>query len=70
MSGVDTAKVNRVIADLRQSATRNGHRDVADVADVADSLGDRGSALLDDVEAFLGRYVAYPSDHARVAHTL
>ncbi len=25
---------------------------------------------LDDVEAFLSRFVAYPSEHARVAHTL
>jgi hypothetical protein len=26
--------------------------------------------VLDDVHAFLGRFVAYPSEHARVAHTL
>ena len=31
---------------------------------------DDGAALLDDVEAFLARFVAYPSDHARIAHTL
>ncbi len=29
-----------------------------------------GARLLDQVEAFLGRFVAYPSEHARVAHTL
>jgi hypothetical protein len=29
-----------------------------------------GAALLEDVYAFLGRFVVYPSDHARVAHTL
>lgn len=29
-----------------------------------------GVAVLDDVHAFLGRFVAYPSEHARVAHTL
>jgi hypothetical protein len=29
-----------------------------------------GSALLDQVETFLGRFVAYPSEHARVAHAL
>jgi hypothetical protein len=29
-----------------------------------------GAALLADVYAFLGRYVFYPSRHARVAHTL
>jgi hypothetical protein len=45
-------------------------RPVADVADVADPQGEAGSALLDAVEAFLGRYIAYPSEHARVAHAL
>jgi hypothetical protein len=29
-----------------------------------------GAALLDDVRAFLCRFVSYPSDHAAVAHTL
>jgi 5S rRNA maturation endonuclease (ribonuclease M5) len=29
-----------------------------------------GSALLDDVHLFLGRFVAYPSAHAHIAHTL
>ena len=29
-----------------------------------------GAWLLDDVAAFLGRFVAYPSGHARTAHTL
>jgi hypothetical protein len=29
-----------------------------------------GAALLDDIEDFLARFVAYPSDAARVAHTL
>ena len=29
-----------------------------------------GAALLDDVHAFLGRFVVYPSTHAHVAHTL
>lgn len=29
-----------------------------------------GAATLLDVERYLGRFVAYPSDHARVAHTL
>ncbi|MGH3550507.1 MAG: DUF3631 domain-containing protein [Pseudonocardiaceae bacterium] len=32
--------------------------------------GNPGAALLDDVTAFLARFVAYPSEHARVAHTL
>jgi len=29
-----------------------------------------GAELLRDVHAFLGRFVAYPSAHAHVAHTL
>jgi len=29
-----------------------------------------GAALLNDVCAFLGRFIAYPSEHAQVAHTL
>ncbi len=29
-----------------------------------------GAALLDDVEGFLGTYVAFPSEHARIAVTL
>jgi hypothetical protein len=29
-----------------------------------------GAELLADVHAFLGRFVAYPSDHAHIAHTL
>jgi hypothetical protein len=31
---------------------------------------DQGAALLNDVHAFLGRFVAYPSDHAQIAHVL
>lgn len=29
-----------------------------------------GAAILDQVEGFLGRFIAYPSEEARVAHTL
>ncbi len=29
-----------------------------------------GACILDEVYTFLGRFIAYPSDHARVAHTL
>jgi hypothetical protein len=29
-----------------------------------------GAQVLNDVRAFLGRFVAYPSEHAQVAHTL
>lgn len=31
---------------------------------------ERGDALLDDVKGYLGRFVAYPSEHCRVAHVL
>ena len=34
------------------------------------SVQNDGAVLLDKVYAFLGRFVAYPSVHARVAHTL
>jgi hypothetical protein len=43
---------------------------VADVADVTGFDGEEGNVILDAVDAFLRRYVAYPSDHARAAHTL
>lgn len=33
-------------------------------------LGTRGDALLDDVEQHLARYVAYPGEAERIAHTL
>jgi 5S rRNA maturation endonuclease (ribonuclease M5) len=36
----------------------------------APSVAADGAELLSDVYAVLGRFVAYPSDHARVAHTL
>lgn len=31
---------------------------------------EHGGAVLDAVEAFIGRFVAYPAEHARVAHAL
>jgi hypothetical protein len=40
------------------------------VADVADAPEDEGSSLLNEVADFLRRYIAYPSEHARIAHTL
>ena len=38
-------------------------------ANGADQPGN-GASILTDVEAFLGRFVAYPSEDARIAHTL
>lgn len=40
------------------------------VTDVTDAAAPPGAALLDDVERFLARFVAYPSDAARLAHVL
>ncbi len=36
----------------------------------ADPAPEAGAAILADVYAFIGRFVAYPSEHAHVAHTL
>jgi hypothetical protein len=54
----------------KEAALPLSEEPVADVADVTHTHGEEGSALLDAVEAFLQRFVAYPSEHARVAHTL
>lgn len=47
----------------------------AEIAELEAELGggvsdDSGSDLLDAVEAYLGRFVAYPDEHCRVAHVL
>src|SRR5829696_1055885 len=56
---------------IRAGLNGHGHEhDVTDVTDVTEPIGNEGSTLLADVEAFLKTYVAYPSDHSRVAHTL
>jgi hypothetical protein len=56
---------------LRASLNGHGHEhDVTDVTDVTEPMGNEGSTLLGDVESFLKTYVAYPSEHTRVAHTL
>lgn len=58
------------------SATRatRGRGTARAVAPVADSPGDTWGGdlgeLLDRVHEFLGRFVAYPSEHAQVAHVL
>ena len=38
--------------------------------DIWNLPADEGAALLDDVEAFLARFVVYPTDAARIAHAL
>ena len=42
----------------------------AEDAERANIAIEGGNALLNGVEAFLSRFISYPSDHARVAHTL
>jgi hypothetical protein len=46
----------------------NAALDVLTLAHDARALD--GATILNDVAAFCGRYVAYPSEHAQVAHTL
>ena len=44
---------------------------MSDVFDgVPQDSGFNGAELLDTLEKFLARFVVYPSEHARVAHTL
>lgn len=55
-------KTVNALAQLEQAATAPlGPRAAMETADCA---------VLDDVYTFLGKFVAYPSDHARVAHCL
>jgi hypothetical protein len=42
----------------------------ADLADLADLAHLEGCAVLDAVDDFLARFISYPNDHARHAHTL
>jgi hypothetical protein len=42
----------------------------AEAGPTDDPQPNNGSAILDDIETFLGTHVVYPSDHTRVAHVL
>lgn len=53
----------------RMAAVLDGFPDDGEAVFSAPSVED-GAALLDAVEAFLARFVAYPSVHALVAHTI
>jgi Protein of unknown function (DUF3631) len=48
-------------------AKANRHSKVTQVIELDTVAADR---LLGDVAAFIGRYIAYPNDHAQIAHTL
>jgi Protein of unknown function (DUF3631) len=53
----------------QEQAKANGN--VTGATDVADSApAESGAVVLADVEKFLGRFVVYPSEHAKVAHVL
>ena len=61
-------------ADVAPPVCRNCgstlERQPADLLHGPSIEADTGSMLLDVVHAFLGRFVAYPSEHGHVAHTL
>lgn len=68
-----TAKAIAAIKRLRGDKERPAPtpEKVSDVADVTPlPAAESGDAILCAVEAFLGRFVVYPSDHAKVAHVL
>ena len=74
MGGFMPATIEEEIARARRrfegEASRvRAHAKTAERQPPANVLTD-GAALLDQVYAFLGRFVAYPSEHAPVAHTL
>ena len=64
-TGVQPDEIRALAFDAAESRVRQA-ASVAAVAHVAHP----GAALLHDVEAFLARYVVYPTEHARVAHAL
>ena len=77
--GLDRTALDRLDAMQRRihDRARNGRGGAATLTGVTHVthvtvLGGKraGAELLEDVAAFLGRFVAYPSDHAHVAHTL
>jgi hypothetical protein len=62
----DPALVERVQALLDQATPWRQEAEPAAAGEPRTPTAD----VLDDVHAFLGRFIAYPSEHARVAHTL
>jgi 5S rRNA maturation endonuclease (ribonuclease M5) len=74
------AEIRGILAGLGARASiveAAAGKDAADHVAAGYGIGDlltpetpHGAAVLDAVHAFLGRFVAYPSEHAHVAHTL
>jgi hypothetical protein len=55
--------INDVLRDEGVDAARAMH-------DEARPFGNEGAAFLNDVRSFLSRFIAYPSEHEKVAHVL
>jgi hypothetical protein len=56
--------------DILREEGEDALRDSFDAAAVQQRAGVRGEQLLNDLHAFLDRFVAYPSDNEHVAHVL
>jgi hypothetical protein len=48
----------------------SGLADLAGLADLVGLAHMNGCAVLDEVADFLARFIAYPNEHARYAHTV
>jgi hypothetical protein len=59
-----------ITADGKPPPESEDVSDVAPDAETEELEAQDGAVLLGDVEAFLGRFVVYPSEHAKVAHVL
>jgi hypothetical protein len=75
--GHEADKANVIALDLKvRQAEREKVQFLLDHSNVEldriaqDQDAHQGQKVLDDVHAFLGRFVSYPSEHARIAHTL
>lgn len=67
--GRELVASGKYVVPVEKSVTSTSRLE-ADGADVADMSAPVGGMLLDDVQTFLSRFVAYPSPHALIAHVL
>jgi hypothetical protein len=58
------------VNDIFREHGEDALRATLDAAAVQQRAGVRGEKLLDDLRAFLGRFIAYPTDNEHVAHVL
>ena len=66
----DTSRDDQAAARLAGNSKHGSKKKTNGRAAPSSTVQVDGAELLDDVHAFLGRFVAYPSVHAHVAHTL